>query len=73
MRPAQNRSNDNNPLGGVTLRKLSMTPLGKSDALSSCHLSSISDKNIRKKLINIILEENTHYKNYINLQDYLKI
>jgi hypothetical protein len=40
--PAQNRSNDNNPFGGVTFLKLSITPLGSPFVPSSCQRLSIS-------------------------------
>uniref|UniRef100_A0A182VPE2 Uncharacterized protein n=1 Tax=Anopheles merus TaxID=30066 RepID=A0A182VPE2_ANOME len=42
LRPLQKRSNDSSPLGGVTLRKLSMTPRGSPFDPSSCHRSSMS-------------------------------
>lgn len=43
LRPAQNRSNDNIPLTGVTRLKQSITPCGKPFEPSSCHRASISD------------------------------
>lgn len=41
--PAQKRSNESNPLAGVTRRRLSITPGGRPLDPSSCHRCSMSD------------------------------
>lgn len=44
FRPAQNRSKDSKPFGGVTFCRLSITPLGRPLVPSSCQRFSISEK-----------------------------
>jgi len=50
FRPAQNRSKDSKPFGGVTFCRLSITPLGRPLVPSSCQRFSISEKTKQVKV-----------------------
>lgn len=58
FRPAQNRSNDNMPLIGVTRRKQSITPCGKPFEPSSCHRASMSDNRTNPLRLSSIISNN---------------